>query len=230
MKIMQLSRRKIIKFEKFIIGYNVRPIIVMLYSFVVFCFCFSEGRSQSIGKSFTLKTYCYSCFSLDSIGNLALHDSLPYRSEGTYWTNRTFDQSRTVLIIMDPWIDMASDHLNRHFGEVLESCIIPLVSHSLIWGLPIIVLNNKPASQRYNVKIHPEIEKLVNNGKISILYHQDMDDHGFANFLHSKGFESLIYVGFASNMCVIGRHMGCSITSQSHHTNHLPMDSPDYKL
>ncbi len=163
---------------------------------------------KSEGRVYTLTTSRHSYFALDSNGNLKLQKSLPYRLEGTYRFHRTINSNSTAIVIMDPWVDMASEHLNEYYGEVVESRIIPLVKQALTRGHPIIVLTNDPKNVKYNTKIHHELQKLVENGKASILFHQDLDDEGFAAYLHSQGIESLIYTGFASNTCVVGRRMG----------------------
>ena len=85
---------------------------------------------------------------------------------------------------------------------------MPLVKKALERGHPIIVLTNNPDVVEYNTEIHPGLAALAAKGKANILYHQDLDDDAFAEHLRSKGIDSLIYTGFASNMCVIGRQMG----------------------
>ncbi len=109
---------------------------------------------------------------------------------------------------MDPWIDMASDHLNEYFGKILNYRIIPLVRHALNRGLPIVVFTNHPKGSTHSSNIHPELETLVENGEIIKLFHDDFDDDRFAHYLRSQGIDSLIYIGFSSNMCVIGRRTG----------------------
>src|SRR6185295_11016030 len=52
------------------------------------------------------------------------------------------------------------------------------------------------------------LEDLVKTGGASLLYHQDFDDREFASYLQAQGIKSLVYIGFASNMCVLGRKMG----------------------
>jgi hypothetical protein len=109
---------------------------------------------------------------------------------------------------MDPWVDMASDHLNQYYGRIAESHVVPLVIKGLERGHRIIVLTNDPDVVKYNTKIHPKLAELVADGKATLLYHQDFDDDQFAAYLHKAGIHTLIYAGFASNMCVIGRRMG----------------------
>ncbi len=48
----------------------------------------------------------------------------------------------------------------------------------------------------------------MENGEIIKLFHDDFDDDRFAHYLRSQGIDSLIYIGFSSNMCVIGRRTG----------------------
>ena len=163
---------------------------------------------KSGGSAYTLTTSRLSYFALDTNGNLELQDSLPYRSERIYHFKRTIDPNKTALIIMDPWMDYASDHLNKYFGSVIESRVIPLVKRALTRGHPVIVMTNNPSTVMYNTEIHQKLHTLVKNGKARILFHQELDDESFAASLRSQGITSLIYIGFSSNMCVIGRRMG----------------------
>jgi hypothetical protein len=163
---------------------------------------------KSEGTVYTLTTTRLSYFALDKNGNLELQKSLPYRAEGMYRFDRTISPNSTAIVIMDPWVDNPSEHLSQYYGKVIESRIIPLVKRAFTRGHPIIVLTNNPSKVKYSAKIHHELQALVENGKASMLFHQDFDDDGFATYLHSEGIESLIYTGFASNKCVIGRRMG----------------------
>ena len=158
--------------------------------------------------TYTLGTHRQSYFKLDGKGSLELQDQLPYRSERTYRFQRTIHPHQTAIVIMDPWIDMASEHLNKYYGQIADTRIVPFVRHALRMGHPILVLTNKPELVKYNTGIHPELVRLEAKGKIKTLYHQDLDDKEFASYLRGKGVHSLVYIGFASNMCVIGRRMG----------------------
>jgi nicotinamidase-related amidase len=160
------------------------------------------------GAAYQLTTYRQSYYKLDSGGTLELQRGLPFRSEDTYRFERTIRPTKTAIVIMDPWVDMPSTHLNEYYGQIVESRIMPLVSKSLKRGHPIIVLTNDPDTVDYNTNIHPELAALSPEGKISILYHQDFSDEEFATYLRSKGIDTLIYIGFSSNMCIIGRRMG----------------------
>lgn len=162
-----------------------------------------EGRASQM-----FSTYRRSYFKLDGEGRLELHGELPIRAEGVYRFQRILDPKDTAIVIMDPWEDMASDHLNGYYQQVIESRLIPLATCALTRGHPIIILTNDPAVVEYNGRINSGLEALVKAGRASVLYHQDYDDRAFATYLHSQGIKSLIYTGFASNMCVIGRSTG----------------------
>ena len=59
------------------------------------------------------------------------------------------------------------------------------------------------------VKIDQELKSLLNNyDNYEILYHQDYTPQDFGDYLFSKGLNNLIYTGFGSNQCVIGRPLG----------------------
>ena len=167
-----------------------------------------SGANNDPPLTYTLGTHRQSYFKLDGKGVLALQDKLPYRSERTYHFERTIHADKTAIVIMDPWVDMASEHLNKYYGAIADKRIIPFVRHALKLGHPIIVLTNKPELVKYNTGIHPELVALEAKGKSKTLYHQDLDDKEFASYLRGRKIDSLVYIGFASNMCVIGRRMG----------------------
>jgi hypothetical protein len=160
------------------------------------------------GGAYTVTTYRQSYFQLNENGGLVEEDGLPIRAEKIYELKRTIDPNTAAIVVMDPWIDMASDHLNEYYGRILDSHVAPLVNEGLDRGHRIIVLTNDPKVVKYNTKIDPKLAALVADGKATLLYHQDLDDDLFAEYLHKAGVNTLIYVGFASNMCVIGRRMG----------------------
>jgi hypothetical protein len=158
--------------------------------------------------TYTVPTHRQSYFQLDENGGLVEQGGLPIRAEKIYHLQRTIDPATAAIVVMDPWIDMASDHLNEYYGRIAESHVVPLVNKGLERGHRIIVLTNDPAVVKYNTKIHPKLAALVADGKATLLYHQNYDDDQFADYLHKAGINTLIYAGFASNMCVIGRRMG----------------------
>jgi len=168
----------------------------------------SETQVVSPGGKYQVATYRQSYFKLNNNGAPELKTGRVIHSEDTYHFERMIHPSKTVIVIMDPWVDMASTHLNELFGQIVEFRIIPLVEKALERGHSIIVLSNDPHTVGYNTNIHPKLAALASTGIINILYHQNFDDEQFSTYLHRQGIDTLIYTGFASNMCLIGRKTG----------------------
>jgi len=175
--------------------------------------------NQSVGKKYKVKTFRRSYWELTSEGHVKNQSTKPTKSESVYKFDRTIDPSKTAIIVMDAWVDMASQELNKYYGRVIEAKIVPLVEKAILRSHPVFILTNDPAKAKYNTRVHKKLEKLSRTGKAKILYHQDFDDDSFADFLRSKGIDSLVYTGFGSNMCVIGRKMGM-----------IPMVNQNFKM
>ncbi len=169
---------------------------------------FAEEAAADRAPAYTVTAYRQSYFALDENGGLVEQNGLPIRAEKVYQFQRKIDPDMTAIVVMDPWVDMATDHLNQYYSRIAESRVVPLVNKGLERGHRIIILTNDPAVVEYNTKIHPKLATLVADGKAALLYHQDLDDDQFAAYLRKAGIKTLIYTGFASNMCVIGRRMG----------------------
>jgi nicotinamidase-related amidase len=167
-----------------------------------------ERAAGPARAAYVVPTQRHSYFRLDRRGGYEKANGSLIRDERTYSFERTIDPAKTAIVVMDPWIDMETDHLNRHFGDVAERRVVPLVARAIERGHRVIVLTNDPAVVTYNTKIHPALAAFVADGRAVLLYHQNLDDDQFADYLHKSGVDSLLYVGFASNMCVIGRRMG----------------------
>jgi hypothetical protein len=172
------------------------------------CAALAADAKVERGPAYAVTASKQSYFQLDENGGFVEKDGLPIRGENVYRFTRMIDPNVTAVVVMDPWIDMASDHLNEYYGRIAESHVVPLVNKSLERGHRVIVMTNDPAVVKYNTKIHPKLAALVESGKATLLYHQDLDDDEFAEYLRKDGISTLIYTGFASNMCVIGRRMG----------------------
>ena len=68
--------------------------------------------------------------------------------------------------------------------------------------------NRSQESADYGSQIHPDIEEFANSNKVVLVYHQDTNSDKFAKWLGDRSIDTLIYCGFASNMCVIGLDLG----------------------
>ncbi len=158
--------------------------------------------------TYILPTYSLSYFSLTSEGDLDLKNALPYPSEGTYHYRRAINPIESAIIVMDPWIDMPSEYLNDYYGKISETKIVPLVKAARTKGHPVIVLTNDCNSVSYSCRVTDELQEMIDKNQINVFYHQEMDGDRFSDYLKRQNINTLAYVGFASNMCVIGRKTG----------------------
>ncbi|NLF41572.1 MAG: isochorismatase family protein [Bacteroidales bacterium] len=167
-----------------------------------------SSLQQTDGASYDIQTWRTSYYALDNEGQLLLEELFPYRNEMVYTFNRLVNPQKTAIVVMDPWIDSPSEELNIDYEVIIVNRIIPVVEKGIELGHPIIVLTNSSLNRAYSNQIHPYLNRLVKESCVYLLYHEEYDDREFAAFLRRIGVTSLIYTGFASNLCVIGRPMG----------------------
>jgi nicotinamidase-related amidase len=160
-------------------------------------------------KEYLMKTMRRSYFGRNENGGYLRNKSgALVRKEGTYFTDEAIIPNQTCIIVMDPWVDMESDHLNNYFGSITESTILPAVRNALAIGHPVVVLTNDPQKVSYNTAVHSDLASMATNRQLHILYHQDFNRSQFADMLKRNGIRKIVYIGFASNMCIIGRELG----------------------
>jgi nicotinamidase-related amidase len=174
-----------------------------------------SSKASDKANVFTISTKSKSFFLLNKNGGLVpeIIDGKRFFKEGedVYTFQRNFVSKKTALIVMDPWADSGSDFLNQYFSPIYLTNILPLVIKATTLKMPVIVLTNDPNKNNnkgYGSKVFPELEKMAIEGSLQILYHQDFDGKQLAKYLRDKGVNTLIYSGFSSNMCVIGRDTG----------------------
>lgn len=167
-------------------------------------------------RQYIVVTKKKSYFALDSDGNLIpeLRQGRRYykKGESEYSYKRMLVSNRSAVVVMDPWLDSGDATLNEFFKPVMDNKVLPLVIKAVGFGMPVFILTNDPKKFQadYGSQVDPRLENLAKEypGKVRILFHQDFDEDSFAGFLKEQSIDTLIYSGFASNMCVIGRAMG----------------------
>jgi nicotinamidase-related amidase len=166
--------------------------------------------SRKHGNSFSIKTFKPSYYALNASGDLIPQEirggKYYAQIEGIFSFTRTINPNKTALIVMDPWEDSGSPELNKHFDKTYQKFLLPVVRKSVDLNMPILFLTNDKSKtlESYGSKIYPELELIAKNGKGLILNHQDLDKINFSEILIENGIDTLIYSGFASNMCVLG--------------------------
>ena len=174
----------------------------------------------TITNAYPLTVYKYSCFAInrsgsyekDSSGNLIPRD-------GKYAIDAYLEPVETALVIMDPWVDMKIQSINDCYAGIIKSKILPLSESMSANGYKIIIVTNNEISRSWGGVIHPLLADMVDTKKAILEFHQSHDSQGFADYLKKIGVESLIYCGFASNMCVLYTEHGL-----------IPMRGKGYRL
>jgi hypothetical protein len=171
------------------------------------------AQGQSI-YSLTVPASQWTFFELDDKGNIKLDDDgLPYQSTQEIVTiNVDFSPENTAFFVIDPWNNMPSDFLNQYFGKITENYILPLIKSANEKGFPVYIFTNDcktikpiPTSCEIPQQFYLMAKKYP---KVKIVYWQYIDLPVFVKSLRNKGISNLIYTGFASNMCIIGRPAG----------------------
>jgi hypothetical protein len=174
----------------------------------------SSKQSAVTSQYYSIKTKRRSYFALGGDGKLIPEQKQSrhyYKiGEDEYSFQRRIVSNKTALVVMDPWLDSGSEFLNQYYGLIFRNRILPLVLKTIDLGIRVFILTNDPKKMKvdYGGRVFPELETLADKGSVKILYHQDLDDQAFANYLKTLSVDTLIYSGFASNMCVIGRSTG----------------------
>ena len=169
-------------------------------------------HSWSFGMIYDIPTLHRTYFKLDENRHL-----FPYIKDGNRFYEveeavhhpvRQFDTTKTLLIIMDPWNEVGDERLNTNSRNIFYGKLLPLAKKMTELGFPAIVLTNAKDKDGYGYDIFPELKELAAQGKLEILYHQEHKPEAFAADLKARGIANLVYCGFNTNMCVIGRPLG----------------------
>ncbi|MCZ6913671.1 MAG: isochorismatase family protein [Rickettsia endosymbiont of Ixodes persulcatus] len=106
--------------------------------------------------------------------------------------------------MIDPWIGSNN--------KIIDHLIIPLITKASKAGFPVYIFTNNcrltkttPCPYRLNKKFNLLAKKFQ---KSHIIFWDNYNHQKFKETLHRQGISKLIYMGFASNMCVIGRPAG----------------------
>jgi nicotinamidase-related amidase len=168
---------------------------------------------KSLEKLYDIETTSRSYFKKDVSGVLVPENGkkLGYYkvSEGVYSFTRSISNTKSALIVMDPRADSGSNFLTSYYEKTFQTSLLPLVKKAIALGIPVLILTNSPDIDiAYSSKIHPELEKLSDQGLVEIIFHQSTNSELFSQWLRGMSIDTLIYSGFASNMCLIGRDLG----------------------
>lgn len=155
-----------------------------------------------------------SYFKLDKNGVILLDsDGYPYAGETeNYAFIREFSPQNTVFFVVDPWNNMPSHFLNDYYHHIANNIVLPLTKLAAQKQFSIFIFTNrcdviKP--KPHSCSIPNEFANLTSKLKnVQLVYWQNVNIDSFVKTLRQTGIKNIIYLGFASNMCIIGRPLG----------------------
>jgi hypothetical protein len=152
-----------------------------------------------------------SYFQVDKDNNLIKddHGNFIRSINDIYITKKQFIPKESALIVMDPWENPGDNFLRVHNDIIFKDYLLPLINKMIDKNFTIIILTNKPSKDiSYDSAVYIEIQKLIDLNHANLIYHDDYSPEKFIEYLTNKGINTLIYSGFASNMCIINRPLG----------------------
>ena len=113
-----------------------------------------------------------------------------------------FFSDETAFIVMDPW------PTNEKKEYIIQNKIIPLIELAAKKNHMTFILTTDPMYEPgTNNIIHKDLEHMIGKN-IFLIYHDDFKSESFSEYLFLNNINTLIYLGFDSNACVIDRDLG----------------------
>lgn len=159
--------------------------------------------------SYDLSAERYRAHLVDSNGALVFDNGAPIFSPAMIRAPVSIDPCTTAIVIVDPWLDLPVEAI-----QIMEDRIVPLVRLASSAGHLVIILTNDPKTTPYYAHCYPGLTQMVDGNRVNLFYHQQYGNdpcatsQAFCKWLKNHNIDTLIYAGFASNACVIGRPMG----------------------
>lgn len=126
----------------------------------------------------------------------------PARERGPYhYTHASLEPGRTAFVLVDVWSEHGSPTHHERAQQIIENKIVPAVAAARVAGMHII---HAPAGRA----IAPAITVLPRDHVHGLA---PMDD-----LFRKLELDNLLYVGFATNGCVMGRPYGIAATHKAH--------------
>jgi hypothetical protein len=179
-------------------------------------------------KAFQFNISRLSYFQLDESGNLIVDDKrskinkkffIP--DDKLYNFTAEFTPTDTVILLMDVWKDSGTEFLNDQFTPIFYESVLPLVQAFSAKGFQQFAFTNSENYLGYGKDLFPELEIMIEDGKIFKMHHSKDDQVLFENILKVNSIKNIIYLGFSSNMCIINRRAGMIAMSQKGFNTYL---------
>ncbi len=116
---------------------------------------------------------------------------------------------KAALLIIDPWCDSPFEEVNNMVNSNIEEYILPIVESSLEKNATVMVFTNNPEYIQYDTLINKHLQEYIDKGLIECHYYDEwIDSDDFSAYMNNRGFNTLIYTGYAIEMCVGYRNCG----------------------
>lgn len=155
--------------------------------------------------SYTLEYWQYSYY---SYATSSVEGAELVEAPDCFSSTALLNVASTAFIVMDPWVDMPGDYYTSRIISNIEEKLLPLVEAAEKTGHPVYILTNDPVESDYSAEIHPLLQKMVDEGRATLLYHCDINTESMADYFVDCGIDTLVYMGYSSSMCVILRPLG----------------------
>jgi hypothetical protein len=176
---------------------------------------YDVSRQKLDNNAYEFAVNRLSYYKLNEQGGLVIDDSRS-SEDGVFYAaddrryefEKQFSTSDTAIIIMDAWADSGTEFLNAQYTPIYRSSILPLVQAFRENGFLQYAFTNEDGNAGYGEALFDELEDMIEEGSLLKRYHANGDVENFQRELQERGIKNLIYLGFASNMCIIGRRVG----------------------
>jgi hypothetical protein len=119
---------------------------------------------------------------------------------GFIYTDSSFKAEETVFVLLNVWESVWNDGLAKRIDENVRTKLKPALDRARTLGLHVVHIPHlESVGPVYGYKRHPLVEVLPGEDVL----HGDLSN--FDAYLKGKGIKQLIYVGYASNICLVDR-------------------------
>ena len=99
--------------------------------------------------------------------------------------------------------------MNADIQDNVIEYTIPIIESAYDNGVKTLVFTNNPEIIDYDTEIVDDLRELVDDNVVELHYYDEFSDSNeFAQYMQGRGFNTLVYTGYAVEMCVGYRNSG----------------------
>ena len=108
--------------------------------------------------------------------------------------------SKTAIVVIDPWASHPNDGWTMRAGRNMEDKLAPFLAASRDAGIRVFYA---PTNREISKTVEPDPRDVVINSPRSADDHKILD-----NLLSTLGIDTIIYAGYATNICALNKPAG----------------------